>query len=166
MQVIAILVPLSGARTLLNRLADEKKILDNDNRVYFMAEKLAWKRPRFPDATEAAATRLMPIDNVMAAHLTFFIDQYREFEVRIKTVELAYTRLRSGEKLEADAEAVRLNSKSATLAFHGAADHGEFAAALLAKFVLSKIPTFRILLASIGLDHKVKAAAAALREEA
>jgi len=165
MLLISVLSPVSAASSQLRKLADERSIYREEDRILFMAEKLAKLRPRFPEPTELAAIRLMPIDNVMAAHLTFFVYHYREFEEKIRLVELAYQASSEGHEVPEMRGVILLKSRAAMRNFFGASIHGKFAAALIAKFVLSKTPTFNNLIAKCGLDSQARAAKEALKKE-
>jgi hypothetical protein len=164
MLLVAVLSPVAAASGQIGELADERGITGDEDRTLFMAEKLARLRPRFPDATESAATRLMPINNVMAAHLTLFVHHYREFEEKILLVGAAYENLRRGDDAADMRDAVLLNSKTAVRNFLSASIHGKFAAALVVKLVLSKVPNLNKLVATVGLDSQMRAAAKALKE--
>jgi hypothetical protein len=156
MLIVSTLVPVRIAARLLKDLADEKSFTNPDDRAAFIAEKLVWQRPKLIPSLEPAIARIMPINVMIAAHLTFFLSQYADMEKKLEPFGKAIKQHQSGIKPDRGREYLMKDAHSATRIFFQAAKHASCAEHLLNKFVLSRTPTLNKILSKVCPDANIK----------
>jgi len=112
----------------------------------------------------AANNRIMPLDIVIAAHLTLFLSQYAEFERKLESYATAIEQFQEGETPDRDREYLMADTRSAIDRFYSASEYGECAEHLINKFVLGRTPFFTRIWNKLFPDPETKRCREMLKE--
>lgn len=129
---------------VLRDLAVEKKIPDNEYPLW-LAEKLAGSFPKLSPLFENAVVRMLPINAVLAAHLTLFHKIYTGVEINVKRIQEDFRLFNEKGKPNRSKDHFKADANLINKHFPLAVQHATCAGSLISDLILSKTPTFKIL---------------------
>jgi hypothetical protein len=130
----------------------------------WFAEKIAHSHPSLPVLFDASASRLMPIDVSLAAHLSLFQQTYSQTESVLKRITDDYTYYHMHGKPFRPQDLMAADCRIATKHFEFAAEHANCAVYLISTLVLSKFAFWYKLRRHIWSNKKEKECMELLRK--
>lgn len=144
MLVVIDLISVNVAINKIIELAADNKIKEEE-KAYFMADKVAFMFPKLSPLFEASMLRILPIDMQLAAHLTLLNSIYRDLEPIIGRISKDAGFLNAGKKIERSEEQLIGDTKIARSGVERLQKQSEAAIYYIEHLVLGKHPKFYLL---------------------